>query len=440
MIQATTILACSGGLAIAHQRFLTPTNRPQHDVMDNSRYQISEPATELVRRTAIIAQSLPAEWLKEFDNSILFLATHYSKTLNASIIEATKRSVRLELMHWAHQTIKNPTKFPEPLITADAEEIAKEVTSLNIPEIFIEISRLHQNTAIKLCINTIFQEKCSQEIANEAITFLLKSINYYFDNSVNKLTNIIHKEKLSATHSKKDAKYNLIKNLLDNRFVDANIASRELNYNINSTHQCGIAWAPKDKVQLTELEKMTIKIITKISTAQSIFIPMEHDTIVFWLNLKNPITAQQLSKVPHHYPARLVLGPLGQGPDGFRRSYQDALTTQRILTQFNAKTKFATYYDTQLIEAFAHNMDFTKEFINTTLGKLLAAPPELQKSLYIFLREGCNLTKSASILGIHRNTLLTRIDRATSLLPTDLNEHRIQISVALHALLWSQIP
>ena len=53
-----------------------------------------------------------------------------------------------------------------------------------------------------------------------------------------------------------------------------------------------------------------------------------------------------------------------------------------------------------------------------------------------FVTEQCNVSRAATKLYTHRNTLLRRLTRAEQLLPRPLAENSVNVAVALDVLRW----
>jgi hypothetical protein len=73
------------------------------------------------------------------------------------------------------------------------------------------------------------------------------------------------------------------------------------------------------------------------------------------------------------------------------------------------------------------------EFAHTLLGPLLAADIDgtLLQTLEVYLDEESSATVAAARLGVHRNTILNRVDRLRSLLTVDLDDPEERLAVQL---------
>ncbi len=396
-------------------------------------------AKELVRRGAEIAQSLPPDWLEELDAAISIANGGQEGQLDPVLLEASKRSARAELLHWANASLRNPCEPVEPLISPDMVEVAQELTRQGIPEVLMGMARSTQSTFSSIWMRTMFRLTSDPRLLEELLHISSRLISSYFDSSMRNLARIIDDERSlmeKATHV--DRRYVLTR-LLDGRTTDVALARRQLNYDIGMFHQAGIIWSLAPDAQLRQLEEMALAASKRQSEREPLIVLAGPATLWFWFHASSPLLPSRLDDLARQHPGiQLALGSTGKGLDGFRRSHLEALTTQRVMSSVAGDARIASFDQVHLVSLINQESSAASYFINSTLGRLCKEPAELQRSLYVFLAEGCNLTKAAAVLGTHRNTLLRRLERAESLLPFGLDEHRIQVGAALHALLWSK--
>ncbi|REK71804.1 CdaR family transcriptional regulator [Paenibacillus paeoniae] len=78
-----------------------------------------------------------------------------------------------------------------------------------------------------------------------------------------------------------------------------------------------------------------------------------------------------------------------------------------------------------------------RQLIARVLGELIEHPA-LMETLHAFYRNNMNLNETAGVLGIHRNTLLYRLDRAATFMGEDPRQFqqgmRIQLGLMLHSI------
>jgi DNA-binding PucR family transcriptional regulator len=105
-----------------------------------------------------------------------------------------------------------------------------------------------------------------------------------------------------------------------------------------------------------------------------------------------------------------------------------------MLDASRTSRRLATYHDVQLMALLSQNLT-TDEYLQNTLGPLVNADAE-REILLTYIRERCNATATAERMFTHRNTVLRRLLRAEELLPRPLDEHLVEVAVALEILAW----
>lgn len=134
------------------------------------------------------------------------------------------------------------------------------------------------------------------------------------------------------------------------------------------------------------------------------------------------------------------VGRPDHGIQGIRRSHQEArqaLTLGRRLNRSGQVTDFETLGIYRLILAAEH-MPELHAFLDDTLGTLLAHDKthksNLTETLEAFFAANCSPKEAASILDVHRNTVLYRLDRITDVTGLDLDDSdtRLRLHLALH--------
>jgi purine catabolism regulator len=135
------------------------------------------------------------------------------------------------------------------------------------------------------------------------------------------------------------------------------------------------------------------------------------------------------------------VGRVRGGPTGIRQSHQEAkqaLATGRRLYGPGRLTRFDDLGVYRLIFA-AQDLPELRAFHDETLGALAEYDrthgAELLRTLEAFFAARCGPKEAAAILGVHRNTVLYRLDRVRELTNLDLDDAdvRLRLHLALYA-------
>ena len=132
----------------------------------------------------------------------------------------------------------------------------------------------------------------------------------------------------------------------------------------------------------------------------------------------------------------MALGSLAKGLDGFRHSHFEALTVQRLMARLSPPHALVSIEQARLISLVTQDLKAAQHFIHQVLGKLIAADTVLQHSARVYIQCSCNASLAAQQLFVHRNTLLRRLEQINQLLPKPLEQHLLDVGIALEILEW----
>ncbi len=136
----------------------------------------------------------------------------------------------------------------------------------------------------------------------------------------------------------------------------------------------------------------------------------------------------------------LGAGTVREGLAGIRQSHHEArqaLTLGRRLHGPGRATRFDELGIFRVIFA-AEGLPEVRGFHDETLGALIAYDrlnnAELQRTLDAYFAARCSPKEAASLLGVHRNTVLYRLDRIREITGQDLDDAavRLRLQLALH--------
>lgn len=168
--------------------------------------------------------------------------------------------------------------------------------------------------------------------------------------------------------------------------------------------------------------------------------------LVFW-PIDNPVSGRELkpvaaaliAQISAKYPqARLVIG-IGRPatvPSQWMQSQQQARESWRLGKAWHSApvTYFGDLGLYQLLTALGDSAEAAR-FYRKTLGKLIASDSgkngELVDTLEAFFACHGNLSQTAALLHIHRNTLTYRLDRVSEITQLDLDDPDARFSLQL---------
>ncbi|SLC89175.1 transcriptional activator protein [Mycobacteroides abscessus subsp. massiliense] len=102
-----------------------------------------------------------------------------------------------------------------------------------------------------------------------------------------------------------------------------------------------------------------------------------------------------------------------------------------MMCRLSRQIQVASYSELDMLSLVGDNEARAREFVSRSLGNLATASRELRDTLWTYLREGSNITRTAELLYTHRNTIVNRLDKIRALLPAPLEGDIIKIGLAL---------
>ena len=143
----------------------------------------------------------------------------------------------------------------------------------------------------------------------------------------------------------------------------------------------------------------------------------------------------------------LGYGQPGQGIAGIRHSHveaRQALTLGRRLHAPGQTTAFQDLGVYRIIFA-AEGLPAIRDFYTETLDALLRYDrqhgADLIRTLQAFFRANCSPKEAASLLAVHRNTVLYRLDRIGEITGLELDDSdirlRLQLALRIHTALYA---
>jgi hypothetical protein len=223
-----------------------------------------------------------------------------------------------------------------------------------------------------------------------------------------------------------------VREILDADPDDLAAAERRLGYDLRARHLAVVLKVPGGE-EMTEglLEQTARTLADACGPGGRLAVPIDSRTAWVW------VAADNEAAVPGDVTKKMRagVGRPARGLAGFRSSHGEALEASRIADLVDRPPGSVTSYDTvELAALCTHDLEACGRFVRSTLGPLAVADDQSRRllaTLRLFFREGSNYRAAARQLGVHHNTVVYRIGQAEELLGHPLNEHRVELEVAL---------
>jgi DNA-binding PucR family transcriptional regulator len=391
---------------------------------------------QLIRHTTAELLSQPEAVFDEVDAAVLARQPGEAM-LDEQVTAAIRTSNRANLAHWGAANLRDPGARVRPIETDETLEIGRELVRRGLDDTSLEAYRLGQNVAWRRWMQTAFSLCSDPAVLSEMLDLTARSIFTFVDDTLAVIHAAMDEERaqlVSRTHTERLEVVNLI---LEHAPITAVRASGRLRYELSGRHTAAIVWSarmgPRDP---GELEAAAESLRHHAASPPGLTVAPTADALWVWVTTPEPPDLDGLRAAELPPGVRAAIGSTDGGLDGFRRSHLNALSTQRLMRRMPAPPQVAAFADVQLVDLVAQDEERVSEFLSMTLGALLEADPVLAQTLRVFVRERFSASRAARALFTHRNTVLGRLDRARRLLPVSLEDHGLEVGLALEALHW----
>jgi DNA-binding PucR family transcriptional regulator len=397
----------------------------------------SERVCELMRRGAEIVVNVPQEWLEEMHKATL--SSEYMRTIvgDPVLTEATRRSNRANLLHWAAANISHPGEPVPANLGPETLGIARDLVRRGLGESAVDAYRIGQNVAWRFWMQIAFGLTSDPDELRGLLDVAALSITSFIDATIAGIYTQMEIEREGLTAGMHAERREIVALILDGAPITRQRAESRLGYRLDQSHTAAVVWGGEADADLSDLDRAVEALMPTVDERRPLSVLASAATRWVWIpGPDRPDLASAATTLERLPGVRIAVGPTASGIEGFRRSHLDAITTQRMVARLGSAQRLASYEDVELVALITVDPERADRFIKHTLGDLESAGPELHQAVLTFVAEQCNASRAAARLYTHRNTLLRRLARADELLPRRLQSSSVHVAVALEALHW----
>jgi hypothetical protein len=235
-----------------------------------------------------------------------------------------------------------------------------------------------------------------------------------------------------------------VRAILEGRSVDVASASAKLRYALDRTHVGFVVWAPDATPEpgdgntlFASMESLAAEVSKLLGGIDHLTVPLGPH-LACWTGFRGRPDCESL---PERLPAAaaaglsVAVGDVGEGIDGFRRTYVEAARVRRVVALTEPGVGVCRRFPPLALEALlTDDVEEARRFVQRELGALCdqsANACRLRGTLSTFLDENCSFRHAAQQLGVHENTIGYRVRRAEELLGHDVRSHQLELRTAL---------
>lgn len=295
-------------------------------------------------------------------------------------------------------------------------------------------TRLNMNTSARLL-----------PAASKALNSLLSS---YIDAGSEQIraSHVRQSERLQNSIEAK--RHNIVKRILAGDIINTDTVSRSLDHPLSGRHIAVVLWFGEEFDDSSALQETVEALARVVAARHTIRTPITRRRIVVWLSSLDHLRPHLLGQYPLPVGIYAAASDEQIGLRGFVQAYHDAMraAASARAAQPTKKNLVATFEYHELVILLSKNSHDRNRFVHRTLGALAVSDSKLdmlRNTLRIYLETGSSHTRTAELLGLHRNTIAYRLRSITELLPTSCPSltnslartgQLLNLSVALHII------
>ncbi|MGY4979374.1 PucR family transcriptional regulator [Streptomyces sp. 900105755] len=221
--------------------------------------------------------------------------------------------------------------------------------------------------------------------------------------------------------SRSAAQLELVRKVIEGTPVDHTAAERLLDYPLTGTHLAVIAWRMSPSEGTAHGLREAIDPVLRCwgTPEASLVVPVGSNTLWAWGAFESKAYLTPGAVLPEFEDAKVVVGQVGSGVEGFRRSHREARAVERLLRRGSDRQRASlAHQDVDLDVLLLEDREAAHQFAVRHLGPLGTDDPrmaELRSTLRRYLDTNHSLAKVAAMEQISRNTVTYRVQQAFAL-------------------------
>lgn len=385
---------------------------------------------ELLKRGVMLLLEEAEELLAAID-AASFEVNRELLDLAPGLADPLRAAGRSNVMVWAMANLRKPGLPVPPNLSPENLDFARDVVRHGFDETILSGFRLGQNLAMRAATDVAFRVTDDHRTLQELLALISQSIFAYVEDTLDGITSTMRADRAQLRDAASAARAEAVTLIVEGAPISERRASQLLSYDLARTHTAAIVWS-EDATADSALEAVTNELARRAGAVRPLTLPVGASTNWVWLSGG---AASELGT--RRQPTgdlggvRVAVGRPGRGLAGFRRSHLEAVVTQRLARRLPLRSPLTSYDEVEVVALATAQEDQARQFVAHALGPLADAPAEIRDTLRTYLRQECNLSRTAQVEFAHRNTIATRLDRARELLPRQLTDHTLEVALAL---------
>jgi DNA-binding PucR family transcriptional regulator len=223
-----------------------------------------------------------------------------------------------------------------------------------------------------------------------------------------------------------------LQSLLARRTVDVAAAERTLGHRLDGSHVAIVAWSSDSATESEAIANAARELARAVGHGRPLIVADTPGEATIWTT---PVSTPPRHDLTPLLPAgmRAAIGRSATGVDGFVTTKRQADLARSVAAGRDGPS--VTFYDDVALAAvLLRDRETARAFAAEELGELAAqtrAAAELRETLGTFFSNGQDQSRTADVLGVHRNTVAKRLRRAEANLGRPITSRQRELEAAL---------
>ncbi len=393
---------------------------------------VRETATRLTERQPQIARELSERLTQEIDR--LDVDSQMVELLNASVDANSKA-----FLYVLANSIPADRLTP---ITA-AVEYALRLAQRGVPAYsLVRAYHMGQSDFTQYVFEVVQQLNCDPDLRIHVLRHIA-NIQSIFSNANQRFVLEAYEREAQRWSSRRGSlQAALINRILSNQPVDIATLEAGTGYLFDQFHVATAAWTRNEPNtgDLRSLEHFVRELASECGCiGQPLITAADHQTIWAWLPFGRRAPQPDMDSIrgfaARSGPYEVTFGLPGAGLSGFSRSHQQAQAAKAVMIVAQDFPNAVGFGDpgVGIMSLLVGDIAATHRWLHDVLGPLASndqSNASLRKTLRVFFGTGENYAKTAEQLGLHRNTIKYRVNKALEDLGA-MGRNRQDIAIAL---------
>lgn len=369
-------------------------------------------------------------FLADADRIVIDIATAIATRIpdlsnDPQLIDLLHASVRENLVTVAH-VIRQRTALEDLRPGTAVAEYAIRLAQRDVP--ISALTRAYQighGMALRLVLDSIERLQLPEKQAFEALREASDAIDTYLDQTLMRVTQVYEQENRRWWSARAAAQATAIRRFLQGADPRPEHLESVTNYRLGQTHLAVIVWAGDDSARpevLRRLDQIPRRLAAELGAAATCLITAADRTTVWgWIGLGPRVAVSVGDGIElelREIGARMSLGTPQAGPSGFIASHRGAQAAHEVAMRSRPHQDMAviTYgdVDVALLAILLREPQMTEAWVRSVLGPFAAVGMrnlQMRQTLAAHFGTGENFSRTADVLGVHRNTVARRVAR-----------------------------